>query len=122
MRTPTQRFLFLAPRILALLFAAFASLFAFDVFDEHLGFWKTLFALMMHLIPTFLLLLILAVAWRWEWVGALLFSALGVAYIVVFPGRFAWQTYAIISGPLFLLAALFLLGWRQRIALRATAT
>jgi hypothetical protein len=31
--------------ILCILFAVFLSLFALDVFDEHLGFWKTLLAL-----------------------------------------------------------------------------
>jgi hypothetical protein len=114
MKTSTRRFLFWAPRILCLLFAGFISMFALDVFDGNHGFWNALLALLIHLIPTGLLLLLLAVAWRWEWIGALCFSALGVFYLVAFWGRFPWSVYAIIAGPLFLLGALFLLGWSRR--------
>jgi len=105
--------------VLCVLFAGFISLFALDVFAEHHGFWNTLQALLMHLIPTGILLLILAVSWRWEWVGGLLFPGLGVFYVVSFWGRFPWPTYAIISGPLFLLGALFFLNWRLHAELRA---
>ena len=120
-KTPWQRFLFWTPRILGLLFAGFISLFALDVFSEHQGFRDTALALLRHLVPTGLLLLILAVSWRWEWVGALLFAALGAVYLVAFWGRFHWSAYAVISGPLFLLGILFLLGWRQRARLRLRA-
>jgi hypothetical protein len=119
MKTPAKRCLFWTPRILCLLFAAFISLFALDVFGENQGFWNTTLALLIHLIPTGIFLLILTVAWRWEWVGALLFPALGAFYILAFWGRFVWYTYALLSGPLFLLGALFLLGWKYRAELRA---
>ena len=119
MKTPAKRLLFWTPRILCLLFAAFVSLFALDVFDEHQGLWNTILALLMHLIPTGILLLILAVTWRWEWVGGLLFPALGALYIIAFWGRFHWSAYAVLSGSLFLLGALFLLGWKLRAELRA---
>jgi len=114
MKTNTNRFLVWTPRILCLLFASFVSLFALDVFEESRGFWNTALALLIHLIPTGLLLLILALSWRWEMVGGLLFPALGVFYIVAFWGRFHWSVYAIISGSLFLVGGLFLLSWRSR--------
>ena len=119
MKTPAKRLLFWTPRILGLLFAAFISLFALDVFDQQQGLWNTILALLMHLIPTGILLLILAVTWRWEWVGGLLFPALGALYIIAFWGRFHWSAYAVLSGSLFLLGALFLLGWKLRAELRA---
>lgn len=114
MKTPLKQLLFWTPRILAILFAAFISIFALDVFDGHHGFWQTAVALGMHLIPTAVLVLILVLAWRWEWIGALLFAGLGVFYIVAFHGRFPWATYVIISGPLFVMGALFLLNWLFR--------
>jgi len=119
MTTPVKRLLFWTPRILCLLFAAFISLFALDVFGEHHGFWKTLLALLMHLVPTAVLLAVLALTWRWEWVGGLVFPALGVFYLVTFWGRFPWSVYVIISGPLFFVGALFLLNWIYRADLRA---
>ncbi len=107
--------LFWAPRVLCLLFAAFISLFALDVFEGNQGFWETTFAVLMHLIPTALLLTVLAVAWRWEWVGAVAFPALGVLYIVMAWGRLPWPTHAIMAGPLFIVGGLFLVNWRRKL-------
>jgi hypothetical protein len=121
MEKPVKRIVYWAPRILGLLFAAFISLFAMDVFGEGYGFWETIAALFMHLIPTGILLVILALAWRWEWIGAVLFAALGVAYIVMARGKFEWATYLVISGPLFLMSALFLANWLSRKERRADA-
>ena len=118
MKTAARRLLFWTPRILCLLFAAFISLFALDVFSEHQGFWEITLALLIHLIPTGILLFLLAITWRWEWVGGLLFPALGALYIIGFWGRFHWAAYAVLSGSLFLLGALFLLGWKYRTELR----
>ncbi|MGQ0603506.1 MAG: DUF7670 domain-containing protein [Anaerolineales bacterium] len=62
MTSPMEKLLFWIPRILTILFAGFVSLFALDVFVEGYGFWETLLALLMHLIPTGLILLSLAIA------------------------------------------------------------
>jgi hypothetical protein len=70
MSLTSRRLLFWTPRILCILFAVFLSLFALDVFDEHLGFWKTLLALAIHLIPTWIVLGAMMLASRWQWVGA----------------------------------------------------
>ncbi len=116
-----KRFLFCTPRALCILFAVFISLFALDVFSEGYGFWETIAALAMHLVPTALVLIALAIAWRWEWVGALLFIGLGVWYIVMAWGRMPWDVYVIISGPLFLVGLLFLINWRYRDELRLSS-
>jgi len=118
MKRPVKRLLFWAPRILCILFAVFVSLFALDVFGEDYGFWGTILALLMHLIPTGVILIVLAISWRWEWVGGILFIALGVLYLVMSWGRFHWSAYLVISGPLFLVGALFLINWLYRAELR----
>jgi len=69
MRRPVRRLLFWTPRVALLLFAAFLSIFALDVFGAGYGFWETALALLMHLIPMWIMLGALALAWRWEWVG-----------------------------------------------------
>ena len=121
MKTPLKRLLFWTPRILCLLFAAFLSIFAADVFGEGYGFWKTVLALLIHLIPTWLVLIMLAIAWRWEWAGGILLTGLGAFYLIAFWGRFPWSTYLCISGPLFLVGILFFLNWLCRGELRARA-
>jgi lysylphosphatidylglycerol synthetase-like protein (DUF2156 family) len=118
MTEPVRKLLYWTPRVLALAFAAFISIFALDVFGEANGLWETVVALLMHLIPTAIVLVVIALAWRWEWVGALVFAALGVAYVVTTAWRFDWFAYAFISGPLFLLAILFGIGWVRRDQLR----
>jgi len=106
-----QQWLFWTPRVLVILFAAFVSIFALDVFGTGYGFWETLLALGIHLIPTALLVVALVIAWRWPWVGGILFPGLGVAYLVSMWGRFSWSVYLIMMGPLFLVGILFWLNW-----------
>jgi hypothetical protein len=113
-----KQFLFWIPRILCILFALFLSLFSLDVFDEGLGFWETILALLLHLVPTYIVIAVLLLAWRWEWIGAVLFTALAVFYVVWAWGRFHWSAYAVISGPLVLISILFLLNWIYRAQLR----
>lgn len=107
MKPIMQGTIYWTPRILCLLFAAFISLFALDVLDGSHGFLQTALALIMHLIPTAILLVLLAVAWRWEWVGAVVFPGLGLPYIVMAWGKFPGSVYALIAGPLILVGILF---------------
>ena len=120
MKKPMKRIVFWMPRVLCVLFAVFISLFALDVFGEGYGFWETIVALLMHLIPTGIILIALAIAWRWEWIGAILFVALGAWYVIMAWGEFDWIAYLLISGPLFLLGALFLVNWLYRAELRSS--
>ncbi len=100
--------LFWTPRVLCILFAIFLSIFAADVFGEGRGFWETVLALLMHLIPSGMVLIVLAISWRWEWVGAVVFLALGVLYLIfAWTRQFHWSAYVAISGPLFLIGILF---------------
>jgi hypothetical protein len=116
-----RRFLYWAPRVLCIAFVMFISIFALDVFGEHLPFWRMLLALTMHLVPTFIMLILLALAWRWEWIGTVGFTALGLLYIYIFRGRFPLITYITIAGPAFLVGILFLVDWIFRKELRASA-
>jgi hypothetical protein len=117
MSKPLKRILYWAPRILTILFAAFISIFALDVFGEGYGFWETVLALTMHLIPTALLVILLILSWRWEWVGAI-YIVLGFVYIFSMRG-FPVSVYLIISGPAFLIGVLFLINWVYRAKIRA---
>ena len=113
MNTATKRVIFWSPRILAILFAMFLSLFALDVFSEGYGFEETILALLMHLIPMYLVVVALVIAWRWEGIGAILFIALPLFYLAMSRGE-SW----IISGPLFLVGVLFLFNWLYRTKLK----
>jgi hypothetical protein len=118
MTEPVKWVLYWSPRVLSILFAVFISLFALDVFGHGQGFWRTLAALGMHLVPTVLVLLVLLVSWRYEWVGAIVYVALAGVYVVWAAGRFPLGVYFMIAGPLVLAGLLFLLNWIYRRELR----
>ena len=79
---------------------------ALDVFAEYSGL-ELLIALFMHLIPTFILIAVTVLAWKWEIVGAVLFPALGIFYIIVMWANADFVAYLLITGPVFLLGILF---------------
>jgi hypothetical protein len=117
--------LFWAPRALSIVFIAFLSIFALDVFDGHHGFWQTVLAFIMHEIPVLALIAALILAWRWEWIGAALYAAAGSLYIAwvvslsrpLSPAmRLIW--ILTIAGPAFIIAGLFLANWLRRAELR----
>ena len=118
MNTGIKHVLFWSPRVLCILFAMFLSLFALDVFNEGYGFGETIFALLMHLVPVYIVVIILILAWRREWIGAILFIALALFYLVMSWERVHWSAYWGISGPLVLLGVLFMFNWKYRKQLR----
>lgn len=112
-RRPSVYLIWMA-RLLTLVFAVFISIFALDVFEEKLGFLQTVLALLLHLVPTFFILLVLWLSWNRGWIGSIVFTILGILYIWWAWGRFELITYLLISGPLFLVSILFLLGWWEQ--------
>ncbi len=118
MNTSRKRVLFWTPRVLCILLAMFLSVFALDVFSEVNGIWQTIGALLLHLVPVYLVVIVLVIAWRREWVGAILFIALGLFFLVSYLGRMHWSAYLAIPGPLVLIGVLFLFNWIYRAQLR----
>jgi hypothetical protein len=120
MNTSSRRLLFWTPRATCIAFAIFLSMFALDVFGEGYGFWKTLLVLLIHLVPTYIVLVVLAIAWRWEWIGAAGFGGLAMWY-----AKSAWRHHpdwvVSIAGPLLVIAVLFLVNWLKHAELRVKA-
>ncbi len=96
-----KKFLYLLPRVLAVLFIAFVSLFALDAFEQA----QWLMALIMHLIPSFILIAITIVAWKRELIGGLLFILVG-GILLFLSGFESW----IVSAPAFVIGVLFWVG------------
>jgi len=111
MKRSKRSILVWTPRILGIVYAIFVSLFALDVFSVGYGFWEAIGALLIHLIPTGVVLAVLLIAWRWDWMGGILFIILGGLYLILAWGGFPWSVFVIMSGPLFLIGLLFLLNW-----------
>lgn len=117
MNKPLRQTLFWLPRVAGILFILFISMFALDVFDLQLGFWKTIGALFMHLIPSILLTIAVIIAWRWEWFGTVLFIGWAIFYVATFRD-FEWFVYLLIAGLPTLIGLFFLAGWIWRKQIR----
>ncbi len=87
------------PRILSILFIAFISMFALDVFGKPQWF----LALLMHLIPSYFLIAVTIIAWKNEVVGGFLFLLAGLGLLI-----FTHFEALIIAIPAFVIGLLFL--------------
>lgn len=113
------RLLLWTPRVLGILVALFIGIFALDVFTEGRPIGETLIALVMHLLPTFVLLATVALAWRWEWIGGAVFLSLAALYTLTTLDHPTW--IPLIAGPLVVVGTLFGLAWRHRTELHPQA-
>ncbi|HET6417385.1 MAG TPA: hypothetical protein VFG22_13900 [Polyangiales bacterium] len=73
------KFFHWAPRTLCILAILFVSMFALDAFEGTHTLWEQLGHFFMHLIPSFVLLIVFFVATKWELIGGILFTLIGVA-------------------------------------------
>jgi len=93
-----------SPRILGLLFAAFLALFALDS--------RNVLELLIHLIPSMVIVLGVFVGWRWPPIGGILFLGLALAATVFFKTYRHALTLLLVTGPFVAVGTLFLLHWR----------
>ncbi len=117
------KFVFWAPRVLSIAFIAFLAMFSLDIFGNNYSFWEVVLGLLMHNIPTFILIAILWISWRHEIVGAVSFVVAGLLYIILIATRsiggqaFEWYMLSwslIIAGPAFFIGILFWIGWKRK--------
>ncbi|MFA6548671.1 MAG: hypothetical protein WCT39_01895 [Candidatus Margulisiibacteriota bacterium] len=99
----------LLPKILTILYIAFVSLFALDVFSGGFSWLGTIIALLIHLIPAFILIACLALVWRKPLIGGTLFVGLGIIFTLFFRTYQRLDVFLLISFPLLVIGALFIL-------------
>ncbi|MBN2198135.1 hypothetical protein JW698_03030 [Candidatus Wolfebacteria bacterium] len=94
-----KKFLHWFPRVFSILFILFMSMFALDVFGQPQWF----LALIMHLIPSFILIILTVIAWKKEKIGGWLFTIAGL-FAIVFFGLESFIVYI----PILIIAAALL--------------
>ena len=106
------------PRILCILAILFVSMFALDSFDPRFTVWQQIQAFLIHLIPTYILILFLVVSWKWELIGGLMLIILALGFTpFIFTHNYqmnhsAWMSFSIvlmINFPFILTGGLFVL-------------
>jgi hypothetical protein len=118
-----NKFLYWAPRILAIAFIFFLFLFSLDVISSESSFWQIVAGMIIHNIPVFLLIVVLLIAWKTEIVGGIVFILVGLLYTALIlketsVSQFDWHlflSYSLaISGPALLIGILFLINWFKK--------
>jgi hypothetical protein len=66
------------PRVICMLAILFVSMFAADAFAPGLTIWQQLGGFIIHLIPSFVLIVLLLLAWKWEYMGGIIFIITGL--------------------------------------------
>jgi len=107
-----------APRVLTILAILFVSMFSLDAFQAGIPFKQQILDWLMHMIPSFLLIIVLLIAWKWENIGGIIFLSLGLAFTpYLFWGNYShnhsiWLSLLIIltvTFPFILVGVLFML-------------
>ena len=68
------------PRLLCIAAILFVSMFALDSFAPGLTIWEQIRGLLIHLIPSYILLAALLLAWKWEKLGGIVFMVIGLGF------------------------------------------
>lgn len=69
---------FWIPRVLCIMAILFVSMFALDAFAPGLTFMEQVRDFLIHLIPTYILIVALLIAWKWEKLGGIILMAIGL--------------------------------------------
>jgi len=97
------KILYWLPRTLCIIAILFISLFALDAFAPGLTIWQQIGDFLIHLIPSFILLILLIIAWKWELIGGIIFTVIGIGLSpIVFIHNYnmnhsVWMSLGIIS-------------------------
>ncbi|WP_449421298.1 DUF7670 domain-containing protein [Pelagihabitans pacificus] len=68
------------PRVICILAILFISMFALDAFNHEKTIWQQIGDFLMHLIPSFILIVFLIIAWKREFIGGVLFILIGLGF------------------------------------------
>ena len=74
------RVIYWMPRIMCILAILFISMFALDAFNPEKTIWQQIGDFLIHLIPSFVLIIILIIAWKREFIGGIIFTLIGLGF------------------------------------------
>lgn len=111
------------PRIICILAILFISKFALNAFESYLTIWQQILLLLVHLIPSILMMGLLIIAWKWELLGGILFTLLGLGLIpIIFQHNYNMDQSVVMSFgfvmmialPMVIIGILFILSYTKR--------
>lgn len=103
----------LAATSTGILYAFALLVFAADVFSKAQSVSQTLIDLVLHCIPTFIVLLLVVIAHQRPLMGSIIFAVNGIVYIITGWANLHWTAHIFIAGPLLVLSALYITAWKS---------
>ena len=67
-------------RVLCILAILFISMFALDAFNPEKTTWQQITDFLIHLVPSFVLIIVLTIAWKRERIGGILLILIGLGF------------------------------------------
>jgi hypothetical protein len=96
------------------IFYALALLiFAGDVFNKDQSTTQTILDLLLHFIPTAIVLFLVVIAHQRPLVGSIIFAINGLVYIITGWANLHWTAHVIIAGPLLVLSILYIMSYKS---------
>jgi hypothetical protein len=105
-----MKIIYWLPRILSFIFVFFLSILSFDVFDEYSGL-EAILALLIHLIPAFVVLTVTIIAYKHNLFGTVAFLALAIIYVFFIGFGKDWSLYIAVSLPALVVGMLYFINW-----------
>jgi hypothetical protein len=97
------------PRVLIVLYLIFISLFALDEFNGNFGIGE-IFGFFMHLVPSFVVLIVTIYAWKKEFFGGLALIVLGIIFAFYFHRM---NSFIAACAPLIVIGFLFVVSGKH---------
>lgn len=96
------------------IFYALALLiFADDVFNKDQSTTQTILDLLIHFIPTAIVLFLVVIAYQRPLVGSIIFAINGLVYIITGWANLHWTAHVVIAGPLLVLSMLYIIAYKS---------
>lgn len=106
-----NRFLYWAPRIFTIINILFMGLLSLDVFMEKAPLLEMIGGFFIHLIPSFLLIILLVIAWKLELIGGIVFIIISLLGFIYINGTLLFRITSPLVLPQFIIGILFIVNW-----------
>ncbi len=103
----------LAATSIGILYAFALLVFAADVFSKDQNISQTLIDLVLHFIPTVIVLLLVVIAHQRPLIGSIIFAVNGIVYIITGWDNLHWTAHLLIAGPLMLISILYIISYKS---------
>jgi hypothetical protein len=98
---------------IGIFYALALLIFAGDVFNKDQSTTQTILDLLLHFIPTAIVLFLVVIAHQRPLVGSIIFAINGLVYIITGWANLHWTAHVVIAGPLLVLSMIYIMAYKS---------